>query len=73
MLKLQAGKHSRIKKLSIAKWTSLLIIYYILWLYVLCQTFQKTLSGNPPGDLPVIVIIGLGVVVGMGWRWRSAR
>ena len=36
-------------------------------------TMQKTLSGNPPGDLPVIVIIGLGVVVGMGWRWRSAR
>ena len=69
MLKLQAGKH-RIKKLSIAKWTSLALLYYILWFHVLCTTFQKTLSGNPPGDMPVIVIlVGLSLA-GLGWRWR---
>ncbi|MDI6742174.1 MAG: hypothetical protein QMD11_05470 [Smithella sp.] len=32
------------------------------------HTAQKTLSGNPPGDMPVIVIIGLGIVAGMGWN-----
>lgn len=29
---------------------------------------KKTLSGNPPGDMPVILIIGAVVVVGAVWR-----
>ena len=40
---------------------------------ILMRTTEKTLSGNPPGDMPVIVIVGLASLAGLGWRWRSAR
>ena len=57
----------------LAKWTGIATIYYILWIYVIYHTAEKTLSGNPPGDMPVIVLlIGLSLA-GLGWRWRSAR
>ena len=57
----------------LAKWTGIATIYYILWIYVIYHTAQKTLSGNPPGDMPVIVIIGVLVVVGGVARVRVSR
>ena len=65
------GRGHSLKKLHLIYACTLPLYLYAVY-SILMQTSQKTLSGNPPGDMPVVVIIGLGIVAGLGWRWRTS-
>ena len=62
-----------IKKLPIWLVAILSLVYVTLWSFKIYTAAGKSLRGESSGDWPVIVIIGLAIVAGMGWRWRSAR
>ena len=52
----------------------ILSLFYLYAVYsILMHTAEKTLSGNAPGDMPVIILIGVGVVVGWVARVRVSR
>ena len=67
------GPHRPNKKIPRYIWAVLSMLYIMSWHYAIIHATEKSLSGIPSSDLPVIVIIGLAIVAGMGWRWRSAR
>lgn len=72
-VKWQTGPRRPIKKIPRYIWVGVAMLYIMLWRYAIIHTAQKTLSGNPPGDMPVIVIIGVLVVVGGVARVRMSR
>ena len=72
-VKWQTGPRRPIKKIPRWIWTGFAMLYIMLWRNTIIHAAEKTLSGNPPGDMPVIVIIGVLVVVGGVARVRVSR
>ena len=70
-VKWQTGPRRPIKKIPRYIWTGFAMLYVMLWRYAIIHAAEKTLSGNPPGDMPVIVIIGVLIIIGAGLRARQ--
>lgn len=66
------GRGHSLKKLHLI-YACILPLYLYAVYSILMRATQKTLSGNPPGDMPVIVMVLVGSLAGLGWRWRSAK
>lgn len=66
------GRGHSLKKLHLIYACTLPLYLYAVY-SILMHATQKTLSGNPPGDMPVIILIGVGVVVGWVARAKQAR
>ena len=73
MIKWKHGPHRPLKKLPRWIWAILSAVYIMSVYLMIMHTAQKTLSGNAPGDMPVIVIVLVAVVVGMGWRYATSK
>lgn len=54
----QTGRRP-IKKIPRWAWAILSAVYIMSVYLMIMHTAQKTLSGNPPGDMPVIVAVGV--------------
>ena len=66
------GRGHSLKKLHLIYACTLPLYLYAIH-SIIIRTYEKTLSGNPPGDMPVIVIVLVAVVVGMGWRYATSK
>ena len=72
-VKWQTGPRRPIKKIPRYIWAVLSMLYIMSWHYAIIHATEKSLSGIPSSDLPVIVIIGVLVVVGWVARAKQAR